>query len=254
MKIQAVIFDWAGTTVDYGSFAPVQAFIDTFLDMGIHVTLEEVREPMGMLKRNHIEAMLSMKRINNIFLLKYNREPNKHDVDLLLEKFTDRLMEKLTEETKLKPLVIETFNQLKDRGIKVGSTTGYTASMLLPVAIRASELGYKPDAIFTPDDVNGLGRPHPEMIFKNLSALGISKRECVIKVGDTISDIKEAKNAGVQAFGVLEGSSVIGLSEEEWNDLSDDQKEQCKLKATKVYLDAGADEVLTNIGELLHYI
>ena len=32
MKYEAVIFDWAGTTVDYGCFAPGQAFLDAFLE------------------------------------------------------------------------------------------------------------------------------------------------------------------------------------------------------------------------------
>lgn len=34
-KIQAVIFDWAGTTIDYGCFAPVEAFITSFKMSGI---------------------------------------------------------------------------------------------------------------------------------------------------------------------------------------------------------------------------
>ena len=29
-KIKAVIFDWAGTTIDFGSIAPVAAFVDLF--------------------------------------------------------------------------------------------------------------------------------------------------------------------------------------------------------------------------------
>ena len=53
MKYEAVIFDWAGTTVDYGCFAPVQAFIDAFKASGIEPTVEEVRGPMGMLKIDH---------------------------------------------------------------------------------------------------------------------------------------------------------------------------------------------------------
>lgn len=59
-KWEAVIFDWAGTTVDYGCFAPVQAFVEVFRHFGIEPTMEEVREPMGMLKRDHIRAMLEM--------------------------------------------------------------------------------------------------------------------------------------------------------------------------------------------------
>ena len=54
MKIEAVIFDWAGTTVDYGCFAPVQAFHDAFEAYGLHPTFDEIRQPMGMLKIDHI--------------------------------------------------------------------------------------------------------------------------------------------------------------------------------------------------------
>ena len=45
--IKAVIFDWAGTTVDYGCFAPVQAFMGTFKAAGVEPTMEETRKPMG---------------------------------------------------------------------------------------------------------------------------------------------------------------------------------------------------------------
>ena len=64
-KIEAVIFDWAGTTVDYGCLAPVQAFITAFEEYGITPTLAEVREPMGMLKRDHVRTMMNMERIHN---------------------------------------------------------------------------------------------------------------------------------------------------------------------------------------------
>ena len=55
--IKAVIFDWAGTTVDYGCFAPVQAFMETFKAAGVEPTMEETRKPMGMLKIDHIRTM-----------------------------------------------------------------------------------------------------------------------------------------------------------------------------------------------------
>lgn len=61
--IKAVIFDWAGTTVDYGYFAPVQAFMETFKAAGVEPTMEETRKPMGMLKIAHIRTMLHMERI-----------------------------------------------------------------------------------------------------------------------------------------------------------------------------------------------
>ena len=37
-SIKAVIFDWAGTTVDYGSRAPAQVFVEIFHSRGVDVT------------------------------------------------------------------------------------------------------------------------------------------------------------------------------------------------------------------------
>lgn len=74
MKYEAVIFDWAGTTVDYGCFAPVQAFLDAFHEYGIDPTMEEVRGPMGMLKIDHIRTMLQGERISALWRDKYGRD------------------------------------------------------------------------------------------------------------------------------------------------------------------------------------
>ena len=73
-KIEAVIFDWAGTTVDFGSFAPVQAFIKAFEEFGITPTVDEVRAPMGMLKWNHIHTMMQMPRIQKAWAVTHGRE------------------------------------------------------------------------------------------------------------------------------------------------------------------------------------
>ena len=37
--------------------------------------------------------------------------------------------------------------------------------------------------------------------------------QAVVKVGDTVSDIREGRNAGVRSLGVLEGSSVMGMTQ-----------------------------------------
>ena len=55
-KIECVIMDWAGTAVDYGCFAPVAAFLKAFGEVGITVTMEEARRPMGMAKIDHISG------------------------------------------------------------------------------------------------------------------------------------------------------------------------------------------------------
>ncbi|KJH75775.1 phosphonoacetaldehyde hydrolase, partial [Pseudomonas sp. ES3-33] len=47
-QLQAVVLDWAGTVVDFGSFAPTQIFVEAFAEFGVAVSLEEARGPMGM--------------------------------------------------------------------------------------------------------------------------------------------------------------------------------------------------------------
>lgn len=249
-KIEAVIFDWAGTTVDYGCFAPVQAFVEVFRHFGIEPTTEEVREPMGMLKRDHIKTMLQMERIHDLWVEKYKREADEADIDKMYGMFEEKLMGILDRFTEPKPYVLEAVAELRGMGIKIGSTTGYTDEMMKIVTEGAKEAGYEPDAWFSPNAVGDAGRPYPYMIFKNMEVLGISSTANVIKVGDTVSDIKEGKNAGVLSVGVIEGSSEMALSEEEYRSLSDQEREARIEKVRETFKNAGADYVIRNMGEL----
>ena len=253
-ECKAVIFDWAGTTVDYGCFAPVQAFMEVFKQFGIEPTMEEVRKPMGMLKRDHIKTMLQMDRIAELWMEKYHRKWTEQDVDALYGLFEENLFGILDQCADVNPYVLETVAKLREKGIKIGSTTGYTDAMMQIVAPKAAEHGYAPDVWFSPDAVGHKGRPYPYMMNKNMEALGILSVQQVIKVGDTISDIKEGKNAGVFTIGVIEGSSELGLSEKEYAALSDNErKEKCDTVRSK-FLAAGADAVILNLKELMDYI
>ena len=127
-KVEGVIFDWAGTTVDFGCFAPVNVFIDIFKNAGIAVTMEEARAPMGMLKIDHIRAMLSMPRISNLWEDQYGRAFTEQDVENLYAEFEPALLASLKEYTDPIPEVIETVQLLRNQGLKIGSTTGYTQS------------------------------------------------------------------------------------------------------------------------------
>lgn len=253
-KYKAVIFDWAGTTVDYGCFAPVQAFVEVFRHFGIEPTMEEVREPMGMLKRDHIRTMLQMERISSLWKNKYGRNWTEEDVDSLYSIFEEKLLSILDGFAEVKPYVLETVEELKNRGIKIGSTTGYTDKMMAIVVPKAKENGYAPDAWFSPDAVEGYGRPYPYMVFKNMQALGIQRVDQVMKVGDTVSDIKEGKNAGVYTVGVIEGSSVLGLSQEEYESLSEAEREKRVFRVREKFLEAGADAVIRNMKELVELL
>ena len=253
-KIKAVIFDWAGTTVDFGCMAPVQAFVEVFKQYGIEPTMEEVREPMGMLKIDHIRTMLKMERICSLWKEKYGKEPGEEEAQALYQIFEEKLLGILHLYSDPKPGVVETVNRLRRNGFKIGSTTGYTDKMMEIVVLAAKEKGYEPDVWFSPDSTGQKGRPYPYMIFRNMEALGIKKVRRVLKVGDTVSDIKEGRNAGVWSAGIVVGSSEMGLSLSEYEALEQDEKERlCRITADR-FLEAGADKVfytMEDLGEFL---
>ena len=253
-KIKAVIFDWAGTTVDYGCMAPVQAFVEVFKQYGIEPTMQEVREPMGMLKIDHNRTMLKMERISGLWKEKYGKEPGEEEAQALYKIFEEKLLSILHFYSDPKPGVVDVVNRLRRNGIKIGSTTGYNDKMMEIVVPAAKEKGYEPDVWFSPDSTGQKGRPYPYMIFRNMEALEIKKVRRVLKVGDTVSDIKEGRNAGVWSAGIVIGSSEMGLTEAEFEALSDEEKERKCREVAGRFLDAGADKVFYTIEDLEEFL
>ncbi|WP_252502177.1 phosphonoacetaldehyde hydrolase [Sporosarcina sp. Marseille-Q4943] len=249
-KVEGVIFDWAGTTVDFGCFAPVNVFVDIFKNAGIDVTMEEARGPMGMLKIDHIRAMLSMPRIAALWEEKYGRPFNEQDVENLYAEFEPALMASLVDYTNPIPGVVETVEALRKQELKIGSTTGYTANMMDVVVPQALKNGYGPDYYVTPDDTDSIGRPYPYMIYRNMERLKLSAPWKVVKVGDTISDIKEGVNAGVWSVGVVVGSSEMGLSLDEYNALTQSDKETIIARTARTFRQNGADFTIQTMREL----
>lgn len=253
-KIEAVIFDWAGTTVDYGSFAPVQAFIEAFKKFGVTPTHAEVREPMGMLKWNHIHTMMQMPRISAEWVKVHGTMWDLSMVDAVYKESEKAIFKILDQFSTPKPYVLDTVAALRERGIKIGSTTGYTDEMMSIVVPNAAKQGYTPDTWFSPNAVNNMGRPYPYMVFKNLENLKVSSVDAAIKVGDTVADIKEGKAAGMISVGIIEGSSVMGMTQEEYETLSDADKAVQIERVRKVYEDCGADYVINHMSELCELI
>ena len=71
--IKAVILDWAGVTVDYGSCAPAQAFVEVFRRYGVEITTAEARGPMGRAKRDHIIEIASLARVSEVWNVVHGR-------------------------------------------------------------------------------------------------------------------------------------------------------------------------------------
>lgn len=249
MKIQGIVFDWAGTTMDYGCFSPLGAFIQAFESIGISLSFEEAREPMGMLKIDHTRAILKMPTVRTKFFDLYNREPNEEDVNDLYEKFESALFKVLGDYVEFNPHVIETINKLKEDGIKIGSTTGYTKEMMNMIIPIAKEKGYSPEVCIASDEL-GYGRPYPYMMYENARRLNIYPQKAMVKVGDTVVDMKEGVNAGGWTVGLILGSSELGLTQEEVASMNKNELELRMEKVREKLVNAGADYVINDMSEL----
>lgn len=248
-KLEAVILDWAGTTVDYGCFAPVAAFREAFAGFGVTVSEAEIRGPMGQLKRDHIRALLRDPGVGARWQAAQGRAWTKADINTLNAAFERRLMATLENHAMPLPGVPAVLDNLRRAGLNIGSTTGFTRAMLTVVARAAARWGYAPDFAVASDEVPA-GRPAPHMIARNLEHFGIIDPRSVIKVGDTVVDIEEGKNAGVWSVGVLHGGSELGLREDEVTALPPADLAARLATARQRLLAAGADAVLDHLTEL----
>ena len=125
-KIELVVFDWAGTTVDYGSSAPSEVFDRVFSAAGLHLTKEEINRPMGLEKKAHIRELLSCESGRNQWQGQYGRPWYEEDVDALYRKFEDTLHQVVAERSDPMEGVVETVAALRKAELKIGSTTGTT--------------------------------------------------------------------------------------------------------------------------------
>jgi phosphonoacetaldehyde hydrolase len=248
-RLQAVILDWAGTTVDHGSLAPIRVLQKIFADRGIEVTEEEARRDMGVLKKDHIRALLGYPRIAGEWKKHYQHVPDESEVESLFCDFIPQQTKCLAEYSPVISGVSDAVQRLRDRGLKIGSTTGYTRPLLDILLPHAASRGYAPDCAVCPEDV-GAGRPHPWMIYENAIRMKVYPLEAIVKIGDTISDIEEGLNAGTWAVGVAQTGNMIGLTEEQWQSLSAGERSARLREARNKFLDAGAHYVVDTLPDI----
>lgn len=247
--LQGVILDWAGTTVDHGSLAPIRVLQKIFSHRGIEITEEEARRDMGVLKKDHIRALLRLPRIAVEWERLYRRTPGEEEVESLFADFVPEQMACLVECSTLISGVTETVRRLRDRGLRIGSTTGYTRPLMDILLPHAATQGYVPDCVLCPDDV-GTGRPFPWMIYESAVRMRVCPLEALVKIGDTFSDIEEGLNAGTWAVAVAQTGNMIGLTEEQWRALPQHERTVRLRDAHRKLLDAGAHYVVDTLAEI----
>lgn len=252
-EVKAIIVDWAGTTVDFGCLAPAIAFVEVFKRNGIDLTLDEVRAPMGLAKRDHVKAILEFPGVAHLWELIYKRKAADEDIDALYSELEPAMSSVAAQFAEPIKGTLELIEELHSRGIKVGSTTGYMAPIMQRVIPAAEKFGFRPDCIVSSSEVPA-GRPKPWMCYLNAQKLNVFPMHHMIKIGDTIADLEEGLNAGMWTICLTLSGNEVGLSAEE---VEASQASEIKMKvnsAKNKFMSAGAHFTAEGIWDCLPII
>lgn len=200
MKVQMVVFDMAGTTIDEDNivYKTLQKSINQF---GIEVTLDQVLAiGAGQEKLNAIKDVIKvhgntqdLTKANDIF------ELFKKSLAIAYEIFPIKSISDAE----------EVLLALRNENIIVVLNTGYdshTANFLLEKIQWRQFVHY--DLLVTATDVKN-SRPAPDMIHFAMNLFSIEDPKRIIKIGDSQIDIEEGKNANcLYSIGVTTGAQT----------------------------------------------
>lgn len=259
--LKAVVFDWAGTVIDFGSFAPMGAFVQLFAHEGIKIEIEEARVPMGLPKWLHIQELGRQPRIDEQWNKHFGQAMRDSDVDRLHDIFTPMNAASIPQHADLIPGVAGLMPLLRGAGLKIGSTTGYTRPIMAQLMPLAAAQGFTPDACVCADDL-AVTRPSPFGMYQVMMDLNVWPAHHVVKVDDTVPGLLEGQHAGCWTVGVLASSNHNGQTADHWFALSEQAKVsrreliKAKFKSAKpdYWIDTVADlpAILSEIESRLH--
>ena len=248
--LQAVILDWAGTTMDFGCLAPPAAFVEAYRRHGVDITVAEARLPMGAHKRVHLRAIGQIPRVAEAWRTAHGLSQTEADVEALFSTFIPIQLDILPRFADLVPGALEALAALRANGWKIGSTTGYPLPMNQLLRAEAASRGYVPDAMVCADEVPE-GRPAPWMCLENAKRLGIYPMAALVKIGDTLPDILEGLDAGMWTVGLAVTGNEVGLSKAQWDALGVLEQAVLRDRAYERLYGAGAHYVVDGLSDVL---
>ena len=250
-QLEAVIFDWAGTMVDFGSFAPTQIFVDAFAQAyGFELSLEEARRPMGLGKWQHIEALGQDPEVSARWLAQRGSPMSQDDVRHIYETFIPLQVERVGAHSDLIPGALALVQALRRQGLKIGSTTGYPREVMERLMVLAADKGYSPDCTVCADDLPAGARPGPWMALACVQALRIGSVAHCVKVDDTVPGIAEGVNAGMWTVGLTLSGSPAGWTLAEYQAATDEERQAVRDRVGHEFEAAGAHFVIDTVADL----
>jgi phosphonoacetaldehyde hydrolase len=251
--LKAAIFDWAGTVIDFGSRAPMGAFVEAYRRFDVTISVAEARKPMGLPKRAHIAALMADPAIAARWAEAHGAPPAEAEIDALYAVFVPLNTEVVADFCTLIPGAVEMADAVRARGMKLGSTTGYVRPIMERVLPLAAAQGYAPDNLVCAGDLAD-GRPTPLMMYRCFADLGVYPPSAVVKIDDTEPGILEGLAAGTWTVGVSISGNCVGLSAEEWAATPEEEQAGLRAAAEAQLLGVGAHFVIDSIADLMPVI
>jgi phosphonoacetaldehyde hydrolase len=250
MKIKGIILDWAGTIVDFGSLAPMGAFVELFAKHQIEISVAEARVPMGLPKIDHIVALGTMPAVAQQWLNIYGRSFQYKDAQNLLLEFEPMSAKSAMERSDFIPGFMAVYQSLKAQGLCFATTTGYTRKIMTPLIEKAYAQGFEPALVICCDDVLR-SRPDPMGMNLCLKAMQLENQaHQVIKVDDTAPGLAEGLASGCWTVAVAASGNALGWTHAEWLHASETEKNQALIPAVSLLQAAGAHEVINSVADL----
>jgi phosphonoacetaldehyde hydrolase len=247
--LKAAVFDWAGTVIDHGSQAPMGVFVATFKQFGVDITIAEARGPMGMAKRDHIKTLMALPRVAEAWKAATGALPDEAAIDRVYAIFVPMNEEAVGAYCTMIDGAVPAVERLRARGMKIGSTTGYTRSIMARVLPLAAAQGYVPDNLVCAGDL-AEGRPSALMMYRTFCDLGVWPAHTVVKVDDTGVGIAEGLNAGTWTVGVALSGNAFGLNKAETAALAPAKHAAMKAAAYADLKRSGAHYVIDSVADL----
>ncbi|MEZ6129258.1 MAG: phosphonoacetaldehyde hydrolase [Planctomycetaceae bacterium] len=247
--LKAVVFDWAGTTIDHGCMAPAIVFQEIFRRRGVDISPDQAREPMGMAKRAHIARIAAMPSVAEAWKMTHGSACRDADIDAMYADFLPLQKQTLSDHSTMIDGAVDIANWCRQRGLRIGSSTGYTRELMEVVTAAAAGQGYVADCVLCSEDAPE-GRPAPWLLFEAAKRLNVYPMWHIVKVDDTPVGIQAGCNAGCWTVGVTRTGNGVGLSVSDLAALpATDIADRC-AKAEASLHGAGAHFIVESVADL----
>ena len=248
--VKAVVFDWAGTMVDFGCMAPVEALLAVFAAEGVPLSDAEARRDMGKAKHDHLSAIMANPAVAARWQADKGAASTHADIERIYQKLVPAMTEAAARASVLIPGAAEAAAALTALGVRIGSGTGYTREMMAEILASAAKQGYAPEIVVCAGETPS-GRPAPLMTWKALIELDAWPARACIKVDDAPVGIEEGRLAGCWTVGLSASGNGVGLTHDHFQALSPEERRVKVGEAEAVLRQAGADFVIEDVSLLM---